>query len=89
MALEAGLHKNLSEVDMPGVLNHYDVADLLLTISPRSVLIVNPVNAMGQALRNSNVSTELSSVFETDGNLSAPGRVRILRRGFRDPLPIE
>src|SRR5262249_42353002 len=72
MALEAGLHKNLSEVDLPGVLNHYDVGDLLEAISPRRVFIINPMNAMGQPVRNSIVSAELSAVFETDRNLGAP-----------------
>jgi cephalosporin-C deacetylase-like acetyl esterase len=89
MALEAGLHKNLSEVEMPGVLNHYDVGDLLQAISPRPVSIVNPVNAMGQPVRTSIVSTELSAVFETDRNLGTPQRIRLLKRGFRDPVPIK
>jgi cephalosporin-C deacetylase-like acetyl esterase len=51
MALEAGLHRNLSEVDIPGILNHYDVGDLLEAISPRPVFLVNPVNPMGQPVR--------------------------------------
>lgn len=89
MALAAGLHKNLSEVAMPGVLNHYDVGDLLAAISPRPVSLVNPVNAMGQPARDSVVSAELSAVFETDRNLGTPQRVRLLKRGFRDPLPIK
>jgi hypothetical protein len=89
MALATGLHKNLSEVAMPGVLNHYDVGDLLTAISPRPVFIVNPVNAMGQPVRDLIVSTELSAVFETDRHLGTPQRVRLLKRGFRDPLPIK
>ena len=72
MALEAGLHRNLSEVEMPGVLNHYDVGDLLQAITPRTVSIINPVNAMGLPVRDSFVSTELSAVFETDRNLGTP-----------------
>jgi cephalosporin-C deacetylase-like acetyl esterase len=89
MALEAGLHKNLSEIDMPGVLNHYDVGDLLLAISPRAISIVNAVNPMGQPVRDTIVTSELSAVFETDRNLGTPQRVRVLKRGFRDPLPIQ
>ena len=89
MALEAGLHKNLSEIDVPGVLNHYDVGHLLQAISPRPVAIVNPVNAMGQPVRDSIVRTELSAAFETDRNLETAQRIRLLKRGFRDPLPIQ
>jgi hypothetical protein len=88
MALEAGLHKNLSEVVMPDVLNHYDVGDLLQAVSPRPVILVNPVNAMGLPVRDSVVRTELSAVFETDHALGTPLRIRLLKRGFRDPLPI-
>jgi hypothetical protein len=88
MALQAGLHKNLSEVEIPGVLNHYDVSDLLEAISPRQVSIINPVNAMGLPVRDGIVTTELSAAFETDRNLGTPQRIHVFRRGFRDPLPI-
>jgi cephalosporin-C deacetylase-like acetyl esterase len=89
LALEAGLHKNLSEIEMPGVLNHYDVGDLLAAISPRPVSLVNPVNAMGQPVRTHIVSAELAAVLETDRQLGTPQRIRLLKRGFRDPLPIK
>lgn len=89
MALQAGLHRNLSEVLIPGVLTRYDVGDLLEAISPRSVSIVNPVNPMGQPVREPIVRSELSAVFETDRNLGTPQRIRVLKREPGDPLPIE
>jgi len=89
MALEAPLHRNLSEITVPGILKHYDVGDLLIAIAPREVAIVNPVDAIGQPVRLSRVRELLPAVFESDANLGHPARIRVLRRGFRDPLPVE
>jgi cephalosporin-C deacetylase-like acetyl esterase len=69
MALEAPLHKNLSELVIPKVLTQYDVGDLLEAISPRPVLIVNPLNAMGQPVREQLVNQELIAAFDSDRNL--------------------
>ena len=76
LALDAPLHRNLSDIILPGVLRHYDVGDLLQAIAPRSVVLVNPADAMGLTARGDAGRPELTSV-------------RIVRRGFRDPLPIE
>jgi len=89
MALQAGLHKNLSEVVIPGVLRRYDVVDLLQAIHPRLVVLVNPANAMGRRVRDTIVRAELATAFETDRRLGTPQRIQLRRRGFRDPLPIE
>jgi cephalosporin-C deacetylase-like acetyl esterase len=77
-ALDAPLHRNLSEITIPGVLRHYDVSDLLEAIAPREVTLLNPVDAIGQPIR-----------FEQVRRLGYPERVRHLRRGAREPLPIE
>jgi len=77
-ALDAPLHRNLSEITIPGVLRHYDVSDLLEAVAPREVTLVNPADAIGQPMR-----------LEQVRRLGYPERVRLLRRGPRDPLPIE
>ena len=82
MALDAPIHRNLSELTIPGVLQHYDVAGLLQAIAPREVAIVNPVDAIGQPVPADTVRQLLSIAFDSP-------RIRLLRRGFRDPLPIE
>jgi dienelactone hydrolase len=74
-ALDAPLHRNLSDIVLPGVLRHYDVNDLLKAIAPRDVVLVNVSDAMGYPAR--------------DEALKTLPPVRIVRRGFRDPLPIE
>jgi cephalosporin-C deacetylase-like acetyl esterase len=73
-ALEAPLHKNLSEITVPGVLQHYDVSELLEAIAPRDVKLLNPVDAIGQPMRAVQVRQP---------------NAHVLHRGFRDPLPIE
>ena len=50
-ALDAPLHRNLSEITIPGVLQHYDVSDLLEAIAPREVTLLNPADALGQPMR--------------------------------------
>jgi hypothetical protein len=71
------------------VLNHYDVSQLLEAIAPRAVTLLNPVDAIGQPLRAEQVRDRLYAAFQSDKNLGYPQRIRVLRRGFRDPLPIE
>lgn len=88
-ALDAPLHRNLSEITIPGVLNHYDVSELLEAIAPRDVTLLNPVDAIGQPMRAEQVHQRLSAAFDSDKSLGQPQRIRLLRRGVRDPLPIE
>jgi hypothetical protein len=88
-ALDAPLHRNLSEITIPGVLNHYDVGDLLEAIAPREVTLLNPADAIGQPMRLDQVRQGLSTAIDSDRNLGYPDRIHILRRGLRDPLPIE
>jgi hypothetical protein len=88
-ALDAPLHRNLSEITIPGVLNHYDVGDLLVAIAPRPVTLLNPADAVGQPMRLDQVRQRLSAAFESDRNLGYPERIRIGPHGARDPLPLE
>ena len=88
-ALQAGLHKNLSEVLIPSVLAHYDTPELLIATHPRSVVLVNPANAMAQPEREAKVRQALHRALDADKALRTPDRVRFVRRGFGDPVPIE
>jgi hypothetical protein len=88
-ALEAGLHKNLSENLIPGVLTRYDTPQLMQAIFPRPIFLINPASAMGQELRSRFVEEAFSTAMATDKALSQPGRIKLLHRGFGDPLPLE
>ena len=59
-ALEAGLHKNLSEGVIPGMLTRYDTPQLMQAIFPRPIYLINPSNAMGQELRAARSSRKRS-----------------------------
>ena len=88
-ALEAGLHKNLSEAIIPGVLTRYDTPQLMQAIFPRPIYLINPANAMGQELRSRFVEEALSTAFATDKALGRPDRIKLMHRGFGDPLLFE
>jgi cephalosporin-C deacetylase-like acetyl esterase len=47
MIVDQPLHRNVSEVVIPGVLRKYDVADLLLATAPREVTVIDPRDALG------------------------------------------
>jgi hypothetical protein len=50
MIVEQPMHREVSEVVIPGVLRHYDIDDLLLATYPRAVQIISPVDALGAPL---------------------------------------
>jgi hypothetical protein len=50
MVLDQPLHRNISEVMIPGVLLKYDVENLVSAISPRAVTLINPQDATGAVI---------------------------------------
>ncbi len=88
-ALDAGLHKNLSEIVIPGVLTRYDTPQLMQAIFPRPIYLINPADAMGRELRTRLVEGALSTTFATDRAFGQPDRIKLLHRGFGDPLPFQ
>ena len=89
MAVDETLTKGIPEILIPGVLRKYDLGDLMLAISPRPVVVINPVDAVGVPVREQDFRTKLAYVFESNRNLGFPERVGILSLELRDPLPIE
>jgi hypothetical protein len=89
IALDAALHKNLSEVVIPGVLTRYDTPQLMQATFPRPIFLINPANAMGQELRSRFVEEALATTFAVDKTLGKPDRIKLIHRGFGDPLPVE
>jgi cephalosporin-C deacetylase-like acetyl esterase len=89
MIVDEPIHRNVSEVVLPGVLRKYDMGDLMLAAYPRPVTVINPQDALGAALTEQEYRKSLAYVFESDSNLGSPQRVRVLFRGARDPLPID
>lgn len=81
LAVQSGLHRNLSELVIPGVLRRYDTPDLLAALSPRPIFIVNPTNALGRPLRVEEARAALAPALSSGGN-----RIHLVRRDPRDPL---
>lgn len=48
--VEKRIHRQIFENVLWGVLKYYDLPDLLTSLAPRPVWIINPVDAMGQEL---------------------------------------
>jgi cephalosporin-C deacetylase-like acetyl esterase len=89
MAIEQPLHRNVSEVLIPGVLRRYDLGDLLLAVSPRAVTVINPQDATGMTLTNEQFRKDLDYVFQSEAMLGTPGRLRVVSRQAGEPLPLE
>ncbi|MBS1853972.1 MAG: acetylxylan esterase [Acidobacteria bacterium] len=45
------LHRNAAESMIPGVLRHYDIADLIRAVAPRTVEVLKPVDGTGAEIR--------------------------------------
>lgn len=89
LAVERPVHRNLPEVAPPGVLTRYDIGDLLLAVSPRTVVFINPANSVGVTMREQDARRELAYVLDTDRGLGTADRVRLAWRSFGEPLPVE
>jgi hypothetical protein len=48
MIVDQPVHRNVSEVVVPGVLLHYDTADLLDAAAPKTIVLVSPRDALGE-----------------------------------------
>lgn len=77
IVLDQPLHRNISEVMIPGVLRKYDVGNLMLAVSPRPVTIINPQDATG------------AIIDEAQFRKATGQAVRVLARKTGEPLPFE
>lgn len=84
MALDQPLHRNISEVMIPGVLRKYDVGNLVIAIAPRPVTIINPQDATGAIINKEEFQSAAGYVFQSKGQA-----VRVLARKPGEPLPFE
>ena len=88
MIVDQPVHRNAAEVLVPGVLRKYDIGDLLLAAYPRRVTIINAQDALGVGISDAEFRKETEYVFRSDQNLGQAGRIQLMWRGPRDPLPI-
>ena len=89
MIVDQPLHRNVSEVVIPGVLRKYDAGDLLLAVYPRQVTVLNPQDALGGALTEAEFRSNLGYVFQSGQNMKSAYPIRVLSRNPGDPLPLD
>jgi cephalosporin-C deacetylase-like acetyl esterase len=78
MVLDEPLHRNVSEIVIPGVLAKYDIGDLLAAVAPRQVTVINPQDATGVVIS-----------AEQFRRATGAASVRVLERGAADALPLD
>jgi hypothetical protein len=88
MIVDQPVHRNVSEIVIPGVLQHYDTTDLLTAIYPRPVIYVSPQDALGDAVRAGNFRTTISAALKSDQNMGSPNRIQLQTVADGDPLPL-
>jgi len=84
--IDQPVHRNVSEVVIPGVLRKYDTGELLEAVYPRPVTIVNPRDALGDFVGEADFRKGLAYVFESDRRLGLPDRIRLLTGDGREHL---
>ena len=84
--IDQPVHRNISEVVIPGVLRKYDTGQLLQAVYPRPVTIVNPHDALGDSVGEADFRRLLEYVFSSDRRLGRPDRIRLLTGGGRERL---
>ncbi len=81
------MYRDVYEVGITGVLRQYDLDDLLVALSPRPVMVLNPADALGDPLLRLNEFRELCRyAFEADEKLGQSKRIQVVQRGGRDAL---
>jgi dienelactone hydrolase len=86
-AIDQPLHRNISEVMIPGVVRKYDLPDLLLAIAPRDVTVISPRDATGAEIGAEQFRREMSYVFESDVKLGTPERIIVEPRRLDQLVP--
>jgi cephalosporin-C deacetylase-like acetyl esterase len=80
LAIDQPLHRNVSEIMIPGVLRNYDVGGLLMAIAPRPATLINPQDATGGVIGNEEFRKVLNYAFE-----SKVQNIRVITRAASEP----
>jgi cephalosporin-C deacetylase-like acetyl esterase len=76
MIVDQPVHRTVSEVVVPGVLQRYDTGDLLQAVFPRPITLVSPRDAMGEPVAESEYHEAMAPVFQSDEKLGIQRRIR-------------
>lgn len=78
LVLDQPLHRDISEIMIPGVLAKYDMGDLLAAVAPRSVTVINPSDAAGARI-----------TADQFRKATGAANAKVIERGATDPLPLD
>jgi hypothetical protein len=76
MIVDQPVHRNVSEVVIPGVLRHYDTEELLQSVYPRTVVVVTPQDALGETVSEQTFRVAMANVIQSDQKLGSPKRIQ-------------
>jgi len=76
-AAESPITRNLAQSVIPGVLREYDLEDLMIAVTPRSISVISPIDGEGHSVDSASAQKALARVFETDRALHHAGRVEL------------
>jgi len=76
MIVDQPVHRNVSEVVIPGVLLYYDTDDLLIALHPRPVVYVSPRDALGDAISEASFRTAMEETLRWDQKRGSPKRIQ-------------
>src|SRR4029079_719044 len=76
MIVDQPVHRNVSEVVIPGVLLYYDTDDLLIALHPRPVVYVSPRDALGDAISEASFRTAMEETLRWDKKRGSPRRIQ-------------
>jgi len=89
MIADQPVHRNVSEVVIPGVLRRYDTGDLLEAIYPRHVVIIAPQDALGAAVSEEEFRKAMPAVFQSEQKLGSKDRIAFQPRRTDTVLPLD
>jgi hypothetical protein len=82
--IDTDVHRNIPESVILNVLKHFDLDDMRIAIAPRQITELNPIDADGAALTQSEFQAQLSRLYSADASLGLHDRVRF---SIGDPPP--
>jgi hypothetical protein len=78
--LDHPIHRDLPEILVPGVLRDYDLPDLARALFPRTVLWMNPTDAVGKPMKPAEAQRYAGGASGREGG------VQVARRGRGEPI---
>jgi dienelactone hydrolase len=75
-AVDEPVTRDLAQSVIPGVLEHYDLDDLVMAVAPRTVVLTEPKDAAGKTVDAEDLDKECAWVWTTDKNLHLTGQLR-------------